>query len=412
MVMNILLTPARIGSVEIKNRIVMPPMTTRTADEEGFVTDDSIAYYMARVRGGTGLITVEMASPEKAGRHRRREVGIYDNRFVPGLTRLVDEIHRGGAKASIQLGHGGGHTRIDICGETPIAPSAIPHPVYETTFETIVPEAMTKARIAQDDRRLCRCRAACQGRRLRLRRNSRRARLSDLAISRAVREPPHRRVRRQPSQPRPLRPVRAARGEGEGAGHSGDLSALGRGLLSGRHAVRGRPAGRAVGGESRRRCAAHHRRPLSLPALGADRAAADEFSGRDLSAFCRRGEERCRGAGDRGRPARRSGHRARRGRGRQSGFHRAGQKPDRRSAMGREGRARRAGALLPRLQYLHQRDARRRPYRLSGQRRGRPRDPVCSRAAAARRTHRRDRRRTGRAHLRVAGRRRQSGHGL
>jgi dimethylglycine catabolism A len=96
-----------------------------------------------------GLITVEMASPEKCGRHRRHEVGIYDDRFIPGLTRLVGEIHRGGAKASIQLGHGGGHTRIDICGETPIAPSAIPHPVYETTFETIVPEAMTKARIAQ-----------------------------------------------------------------------------------------------------------------------------------------------------------------------------------------------------------------------------------------------------------------------
>ena len=147
--MNILLTPARIGPVEIKNRIVMPPMTTRTADAEGFVTDNSVAYYMARVRGGTGLITVEMASPEKCGRHRRHEVGIYDDRFLPGLTRLVAEIHRGGAKASIQLGHGGGHTRVDICGETPIAPSAIPHPVYETTFETIIPEAMSKARIAQ-----------------------------------------------------------------------------------------------------------------------------------------------------------------------------------------------------------------------------------------------------------------------
>ncbi len=146
---SVLFTPARIGPVEIKNRIVMPPMTTRTADDEGFVTDDCIAYYMARVRGGTGLITVEMASPEKAGRHRRREIGIYDDRFVPGLTRLVDEIHRGGAKASIQLGHGGGHTRVDICGETPIAPSAIAHPVYETTFETVIPQEMTKARIAE-----------------------------------------------------------------------------------------------------------------------------------------------------------------------------------------------------------------------------------------------------------------------
>ena len=146
---NILFTPAHIGPVEIKNRIVMPPMTTRTADEEGLITDDSIAYYMTRVRGDIGLITVEMASPEKAGRHRRREVGIYDDRFVPGLTRLVGEIHRGGGKASIQLGHAGGHTRIDICGETPVAPSAIPHPVYETTFETIIPQEMSKARIGE-----------------------------------------------------------------------------------------------------------------------------------------------------------------------------------------------------------------------------------------------------------------------
>src|SRR6476646_11184881 len=147
--MNILLTPARIGSVEIPNRIVMPPMTTRTADAEGYVTDDSIAYYLARARGGVGLVTIEMASPERAGRHRRREVGIYDDCFIPGLSRLVEALHAVGSKVSIQLGHAGGHTRRDICGETPIAPSAIPHPVYETTFETIVPEEMTRERIAQ-----------------------------------------------------------------------------------------------------------------------------------------------------------------------------------------------------------------------------------------------------------------------
>jgi 2,4-dienoyl-CoA reductase-like NADH-dependent reductase (Old Yellow Enzyme family) len=147
--MSSLLTPARIGSVEIRNRVVMPPMTTRTSDDDGHVTDDTIAYYMARVRGGVGLITCEMASPEKAGRHRRRELGIYDDRFLPGLTRLAEAIHAGGAKASIQLGHGGGHTRVDICGETPIAPSAIPHPVFEVTNETIVPQAMSHARIGE-----------------------------------------------------------------------------------------------------------------------------------------------------------------------------------------------------------------------------------------------------------------------
>jgi 2,4-dienoyl-CoA reductase-like NADH-dependent reductase (Old Yellow Enzyme family) len=103
---------------------------------------------MARVRGGVGLVTVEMASPTKEGRHRRRELGIYDDRFLPGLTRLTAAIKSGGAKASIQLGHGGGHTRQDICGETPLAPSAIPHPVFEITDETIVPKEMTAEDIA------------------------------------------------------------------------------------------------------------------------------------------------------------------------------------------------------------------------------------------------------------------------
>src|ERR1700738_3525827 len=111
--MSILLSPARIGDVEIPNRIVLPPMTTRTADADGFATENTLAYYAARVAGGVGLITVEMASPEKAGRHRHRELGIYDDRFLPGLAKLVDTIHRGGAKASIQLRHGGGHTRRD-----------------------------------------------------------------------------------------------------------------------------------------------------------------------------------------------------------------------------------------------------------------------------------------------------------
>src|SRR5215475_13438881 len=145
---NVLLTPGRIGAVEVKNRIVMAPMTTRLADADGFVTDGSVDYYMARVRGGVGLVTVEMASPTRAGRHRRRELGIYDDCFVPGLTRLTDAIHAGGAKASIQLGHGGGHTRGDICEETPVAPSAVPHPVFEVTDQTIIPQEMTPDDIA------------------------------------------------------------------------------------------------------------------------------------------------------------------------------------------------------------------------------------------------------------------------
>jgi dimethylglycine catabolism A len=144
-----LFDPGRIGPIAVPNRIVMASMTTRAADQQGFVTPQSLAYYIARARGGVGLITVEMAAPERCGRHRFRELGIYDDRFLPGLARLVQAIHANGAKASIQLGHAGGHTRANVCDEEPIAPSSIPHVVQEITTETIVPLAMTRERIEE-----------------------------------------------------------------------------------------------------------------------------------------------------------------------------------------------------------------------------------------------------------------------
>ncbi len=146
--MSALFSPQRIGNVEVPNRIVMPAMTTRLAAPDGTVTDATIAYFGARAAGGVGLVTVEMASPECAGRHRFRELGIYDDQFLPGLRRLTAELHARGAKVSIQLGHAGGHTREDICGEPPIAPSAIPHYVFEVTGATVTPREMSRERIA------------------------------------------------------------------------------------------------------------------------------------------------------------------------------------------------------------------------------------------------------------------------
>ena len=146
--MTALFSPKKIGAVEVPNRIVMPAMTTRLAEPDGSVGEATIAYFGARAAGGVGLVTVEMASPERAGRHRFRELGICEDRFIPGLRRLTEALHARGAKASIQLGHAGGHTREDICGEAPIAPSAIPHYVFEVTGATITPLEMTRERVA------------------------------------------------------------------------------------------------------------------------------------------------------------------------------------------------------------------------------------------------------------------------
>ena len=410
--MNILLTPARIGPVEIKNRIVMPPMTTRTADAEGFVTDDSVAYYMARVHGGVGLITVEMASPEKCGRHRRHEVGIYDDRFIPGLTRLVGEIHRGGAKASIQLGHGGGHTRIDICGETPIAPSAIPHPVYETTFETIVPEAMTKARIAQT---IAAHVAAAQ--------RAQQAGFDCVEVHAA-----HGYLISQFHAPFENRRDDEYGGSLENRARFGlevlravKAAVPGLGVIyrlsvedffpGGLPFAEGRQIAlwaAQAGADALHVTAGHYRSLPSaqvvLPPMTMPDGPFLDFAAEvkkqisvPVIAVGRLGDPALAEA------AVASG---------KTDFIALGRTLDRRSAMGREGRARRADPPLSRLQHLHQRDARRRAHRLRGQRRRRPRDVVRRCKTAARRTHRRDRRRAGRPHLCVAGRRRQQGDGV
>ncbi|MFG1636455.1 NAD(P)-binding protein [Pseudonocardia alni] len=144
-----LFDPIEIGGVRLRNRTLLPSMTTRLADDAGHVTEATLAYYRARADGGVGLVTVEMASPEIAGKHRFRELGIYDDMFLPGLRRLVDTLHEAGARASIQLGHGGSRARSVVSGTTPVAPSAVPTPVFEIDAELAVPEAMSPARIRE-----------------------------------------------------------------------------------------------------------------------------------------------------------------------------------------------------------------------------------------------------------------------
>lgn len=139
-----LFTPIVIRDVEIPNRLVFPPMTTRLAGADGSVTTELIAYYLARAEGGTGLVTVEMASPEPAGRHRARELRISDDGSLPGLRELTSRLRAAGARTAVQIGHAGGHTREDVTGVPPVAPSALPHVVQEVDTRTVVPVALTR----------------------------------------------------------------------------------------------------------------------------------------------------------------------------------------------------------------------------------------------------------------------------
>ena len=95
-----LFTPLNIGRMELRNRIVMLPMTTGYGEADETVGDRFIDFFAERARGGAGLIVIPF-SPVAAG--SPVEPGIFDDRFQPGVRRLTTAIAAQGAKSTCQL---------------------------------------------------------------------------------------------------------------------------------------------------------------------------------------------------------------------------------------------------------------------------------------------------------------------
>ncbi len=124
-----LFSPFRIGNLELKNRIVMPPMATNFADEDGAVNDRHIAYYVKRAKGGVGYITFEHTGVLKQGRAFPNMALIDSDQHIPPFKELVEAIHKENGKIVIQINHAGRQTSASITGSPIVAPSAIPCPV-------------------------------------------------------------------------------------------------------------------------------------------------------------------------------------------------------------------------------------------------------------------------------------------
>lgn len=122
-----LLTPLELsGGRTLRNRIVMPPLVIWKAREEALVTEEHLRHYRRTVPG-CGLVVVEATTVSPEGRLAETQLGLFDERQVPGMCRLADAIRETGALPGIQLHHAGGRTdRKKTWGATPLAPSAIP----------------------------------------------------------------------------------------------------------------------------------------------------------------------------------------------------------------------------------------------------------------------------------------------
>ena len=95
-----LFAPIKIRDMELKNRIILPAMGTRMADDKGFVTDKLVAYHAERAKGGCGLNIVEVAAVHTPSAPAHF-VSISEDCFIEGHKKLTDAIHEQGGKGAL-----------------------------------------------------------------------------------------------------------------------------------------------------------------------------------------------------------------------------------------------------------------------------------------------------------------------
>jgi 2,4-dienoyl-CoA reductase-like NADH-dependent reductase (Old Yellow Enzyme family)/thioredoxin reductase len=139
-----LFTPIQVASLQLRNRIVMPSMSTNFAlpESPGFVSERHIAYYRERARGGAGLIMIQATGSCFSPASRRLGLLLHKDAFISGLAKLVQAIKDEGAASGIQIAPLGvgriGALKMDATGHLKgsslghddyFAVSPLPHPI-------------------------------------------------------------------------------------------------------------------------------------------------------------------------------------------------------------------------------------------------------------------------------------------
>ena len=119
-----LFTPITIGTMTLKNRIVMPAMH-HLYTENGFATPRFCKYYWDRVEGGAGLIIVGSCRFDDYGA-KDNSMSLRTDDTIPGWREFTDGVHQRGGRVAVQLYHAGRYMpKKDVpCGGDALSPSA------------------------------------------------------------------------------------------------------------------------------------------------------------------------------------------------------------------------------------------------------------------------------------------------
>lgn len=149
-----LATPFQVGTLRLPNRLVRSA-THESLAEEGAVSDRLVAALTRLARGQIGMIVTGAAAVAPEGRISVTQLGLWDDRFIPGLAQLAGEVRAAGnAPLIVQISHAGPHARG---GAESLAPSAVktlalqsnPRALTELEIESILDAYAAAARRAQ-----------------------------------------------------------------------------------------------------------------------------------------------------------------------------------------------------------------------------------------------------------------------
>lgn len=102
-----LFSPGTLGGLQLPNRLVLAALSTNSADRDGCVTPNTLGFYQVRAHGGVAVALVEASIVQRTANATGPHLGIWDDKFIPGMTKLASTIRENGARAFLQLFHGG-----------------------------------------------------------------------------------------------------------------------------------------------------------------------------------------------------------------------------------------------------------------------------------------------------------------
>ncbi len=139
-----LFTPVRVGAIELKHRVVMPPMSRLRAHwPSGVPSDLMLEYYSQRASDG-GLVLTEATAIAPSARGYKGAPGIYNDEQVAGWKRVTDAVHAKGGYMFVQLWHAGRTTHVAVTGEQPVTASVDPAYWADPTIFVVTPDGFVQ----------------------------------------------------------------------------------------------------------------------------------------------------------------------------------------------------------------------------------------------------------------------------